>query len=105
MNGQDRTAVNPRARCDPSFWRVIFSSHNAWLNSVVLQALSSGGEPLEDHSSLERFNFSRVGFYPPTVIADISLDDTLWREEVFGPVVVLSKFEVHAGTCKVFWLC
>jgi len=76
MNGQDRTAVNTRARCDPSFRRVIFSAHIAWLNSV-LQALSSGSEPLKDRSSLERFNFSRGRFYLPTVVADMSLDDTL----------------------------
>src|SRR5258707_827362 len=30
MNGQDRTAVNPRARCDPSFRRLIFSQNMAW---------------------------------------------------------------------------
>ena len=64
-----------------------------------------GGEPLKDRSSLDRLNFSRGSFYPPTVIADISLDDTPWREEVFGPVVVLSRFEVHPGTCEVFGLC
>ncbi len=52
-----------------------------------------GGEPLKGHSSLDGFDFSRGSFYPPTVIADISLDDTLWTEEVFGPVVVLNKFE------------
>jgi acyl-CoA reductase-like NAD-dependent aldehyde dehydrogenase len=64
-----------------------------------------GGEPLKDRSSLDRFNFSRGSFYPPTVIADVSLDDTLWREEVFGPVVVLNKFEVRVETCEVFELC
>ena len=52
-----------------------------------------GGEPLKDRSPLDGFNFSRGSLYPPTVIADVSSDDALWKEEVFGPVVVLNKFE------------
>jgi acyl-CoA reductase-like NAD-dependent aldehyde dehydrogenase len=55
-----------------------------------------GGEPLKGCSSLDDFDFARGSFYPPTVIADVSLDDSLWKEEVFGPVVVLNKFEVRA---------
>ncbi len=56
----------------------------------------TGGEPLKDRSSLDGFNFSRGSFYPPTVIVDVSLKDALWKEEVFGPVIVLRKFEVRA---------
>jgi len=56
----------------------------------------TGGEPLKERSSLDGFNFARGSFYPPTVIADASLDDALWKEEVFGPVVILNKFEVCA---------
>jgi acyl-CoA reductase-like NAD-dependent aldehyde dehydrogenase len=55
-----------------------------------------GGEPLKGYSSLDGFDFSRGSFYPPTVIEDVSLEDGLWKEEVFGPVVVLKKFEVHS---------
>jgi hypothetical protein len=58
----------------------------------------TGGEPLKDRSSLDGFNFSRGCFYPPTVIEDVSLEDDLWKEEVFGPVVVLRKFEVRTET-------
>ena len=54
-----------------------------------------GGEPLKERSSLDGFNFARGSFYPPTVVTDASLDDALWKEEVFGPVVVLNKFEVR----------
>ncbi len=64
--------------------------------------LLAGGEPLKDRSSLDGFNFSRGSFYPPTVIADISLEDDLWREEVFGPVVVLRSFEVRAEISFIF---
>jgi acyl-CoA reductase-like NAD-dependent aldehyde dehydrogenase len=62
----------------------------------------AGGEPLKGRSSLDGFNFSRGSFYPPTVIADVSLNDALWKEEVFGPVVVLNKFEVPVDHPRFF---
>ncbi|KAI0306826.1 Aldehyde/histidinol dehydrogenase [Multifurca ochricompacta] len=40
----------------------------------------TGGEPLKDRATFDRFDFSR---------------DSLWKEEVFGPVVVLKKFETE----------
>ena len=61
-----------------------------------------GGEPLKDRSPLDGFNFSRGSFYPPTIIADVSSDDSLWKEEVFGPVVVLNKFEERAQLV-IYW--
>lgn len=45
-------------------------------------------------SDLDGFEFSRGCFYPPTVLEDVGTQDELWREEVFGPVVVVKKFEV-----------
>lgn len=45
-------------------------------------------------SDLDGFEFSRGCFYPPTVLEDVGTEDELWREEVFGPVVVVKKFEV-----------
>ena len=32
-------------------------------------------------------------FYEPTIVADVGLDDDLWREEVFGPVSVVAPFD------------
>ena len=54
----------------------------------------AGGAPLTGKSSLDGFDFSRGSFYPPTVIGDVETTDELWREEVFGPVVVTRRFEV-----------
>ena len=79
---------------------VISARHLHRIHSLVEQRSSGsilmGGEPLEDRSPLDGFNFSRGSFYPPTIIADVSLDDSLWKEEVFGPVVVLNKFKERA---------
>ncbi|KAH9984124.1 aldehyde dehydrogenase domain-containing protein [Russula vinacea] len=78
---------------------VISPRHLQRIQRMVEQRSSGtiliGGEPLKGRSSLDGFDFSRGSFYPPTVIADVSLDDTLWKEEVFGPVVVLDKFEAR----------
>ncbi|KAJ3553034.1 hypothetical protein NM688_g3834 [Phlebia brevispora] len=52
----------------------------------------AGGQRLTGTSSWDGFDFSKGAFYPPTVIANISTDEDLWREEVFGPVVVVKKF-------------
>ncbi|OSX59171.1 hypothetical protein POSPLADRAFT_1151107 [Postia placenta MAD-698-R-SB12] len=66
----------------------------------------AGGRRLTGHSPLDGFDFSRGSFFPPTVITDISTEDDLWREEVFGPVVVVKRFSdeeegvVLANACK-----
>jgi acyl-CoA reductase-like NAD-dependent aldehyde dehydrogenase len=36
-------------------------------------------------------------FMSPTVLTDVPPSAALWREEVFGPVAVLSRFGLHAG--------
>ncbi|KAH8993846.1 Aldehyde/histidinol dehydrogenase [Lactarius hatsudake] len=80
-------------------WATVPMNPQSTMGSVIsthhLQRIHSG-EPLKDRSSLDGFNFSRGSFYPPTVITDVSLEDTLWKEEVFGPVVVLRKFETES---------
>jgi len=41
---------------------------------------------------LDQSEFSKGSFYPPTVITDVETQEDLWREEVFGPVVVVKRF-------------
>ena len=45
-------------------------------------------------SALDQFDFSKGSFFPPTVIEEVSTEDDLWREEIFGPVVVVKRFSV-----------
>lgn len=54
----------------------------------------AGGKRLQGESALDGFDFSKGLFYPPTVIDGVETHHGLWREEVFGPVVVVKKFEV-----------
>ncbi|KAF8827026.1 hypothetical protein HHX47_DHR5000876 [Lentinula edodes] len=51
-----------------------------------------GGKRMSGISDLDGFDFSGGSFFPPTVITDISVEDELWQEEVFGPVVVVKRF-------------
>lgn len=55
----------------------------------------AGGKRMKGKSELDGFDFSKGSFFPPTVVEDVSLVDDLWREEVFGPVVVVKQFEVR----------
>lgn len=54
----------------------------------------AGGKRLTGKSTLDQFDFSQGLFYSPTVIDGVETHDELWREEVFGPVVVVKKFTV-----------
>ncbi|KAJ3847353.1 aldehyde dehydrogenase domain-containing protein [Lentinula lateritia] len=55
-----------------------------------------GGQRMSGISDLDGFDFSGGSFFPPTVITDISVEDELWQEEVFGPVVVVKRFTDEA---------
>ena len=54
----------------------------------------AGGKRLTGNSSLDQFDFSRGSFFPPTVVTNVLTESALWREEVFGPVVVVKQFKV-----------
>jgi acyl-CoA reductase-like NAD-dependent aldehyde dehydrogenase len=56
--------------------------------------LLAGGERLSGLSELDGFDFSRGAFFAPTVIGDVSTECPLWKEEIFGPVVVVQRFSV-----------
>ncbi|TFK28870.1 aldehyde dehydrogenase [Coprinopsis marcescibilis] len=55
-----------------------------------------GGNRLTGHSELDGFDFSKGSFFSPTVVTDVSLEDELWKEEVFGPIVVVKRFKTEA---------
>jgi acyl-CoA reductase-like NAD-dependent aldehyde dehydrogenase len=59
----------------------------------------TGGERMSGTSSLDGTDFWKGYFYPPTILADSSikniLDTRIWREEAFGPVIVVVGFETE----------
>jgi len=45
-------------------------------------------------TGLDGFDLSKGHFFAPTVIEDIGVEDALWQEELFGPIVVVARFRV-----------
>ncbi|KAF9534765.1 aldehyde dehydrogenase domain-containing protein [Crepidotus variabilis] len=71
--------------------------------------LLAGGARMTGLSSLDEFDFSRGAFYPPTVISNVGIEDEIWQEEVFGPVVVVKQFKdeseaVHLANASKYGL-
>jgi acyl-CoA reductase-like NAD-dependent aldehyde dehydrogenase len=79
---------------------IISPSHLERVYAMVQRAVTNGaqilfgGERLTGLSELDGFDFSKGSFYPPTVLADSQIDDEIWQEEVFGPIVVVKRFAV-----------
>jgi len=51
-----------------------------------------GGHKLAGKSTLDSFDLSSGSFYAPTVVTDVEVEDELWQEEIFGPVIVVKRF-------------
>ncbi|KAI0722792.1 aldehyde dehydrogenase [Earliella scabrosa] len=66
----------------------------------------AGGRRMTGTSELDGYDFSQGAFFPPTVITDVPTEDDLWREEIFGPVLVVTRFSSDregvelANACK-----
>ncbi|KAJ7068539.1 aldehyde dehydrogenase [Mycena amicta] len=79
---------------------VISERHLSRIQSMLDESLKSdpdailvtGGQRLTESSSLDSFDFSQGSFFPPTIISNISTSSELWKEEIFGPVVVAKSF-------------
>jgi acyl-CoA reductase-like NAD-dependent aldehyde dehydrogenase len=60
----------------------------------------TGGKRMQGVSSLDGCDFSRGYFYPPTVLSDGPtakiIDSRIWKEEAFGPVIVVVPFQGEA---------
>ncbi|KAH9948362.1 aldehyde dehydrogenase [Amylocystis lapponica] len=61
----------------------------------------AGGRRMTGTSALDGFDFAQGSFFPPTVVADVATEDDLWREEVFGPVVVVKRFTAHRVSAAI----
>ncbi|KAK4546744.1 hypothetical protein LTR36_001476 [Oleoguttula mirabilis] len=62
--------------------------------------LVTGGQRMSGPSQLDSFDLSQGYFYPPTIITDSAtaniVDARIWREEAFGPVIVVVGFDSEA---------
>ncbi|MGY4650803.1 acyl-CoA reductase-like NAD-dependent aldehyde dehydrogenase [Mycobacterium sp. URHB0021] len=67
---------------------------------AVDRARRQGGGVLAGGRIPEGTAYSDGGFYEPTIVADVGVDDDLWIEEVFGPVSVITAFDDEAGAVR-----
>lgn len=66
--------------------------------------ITIGGTRLTGPSPLDGYDLSSGSFFAPTVIEDVGVEDELWKEEVFGPVLVVKRFKVgsFSSIAKIF---
>ncbi|KZW04339.1 aldehyde dehydrogenase [Exidia glandulosa HHB12029] len=56
----------------------------------------AGGKRMTGPSPLDGCNLSAGYFFPPTIVKLSDTDDELWKEEIFGPVIVIRRFSEEA---------
>jgi acyl-CoA reductase-like NAD-dependent aldehyde dehydrogenase len=77
------------------------------VNEAVSQNIGvlCGGAEMTGSSTIDDQDFGRGYFYPPTVLVDGPetriLETRLWKEEAFGPVVVLVGFADEAEAVRL----
>lgn len=96
-------ATNPKS----TMGSVISQHHLERMDAVVKRSsktatILAGGEPMTGVSELDGFDFSKGSFYPPTAIVDVGIEDEIWQDEVFGPVVVVKRFKVRLLPVPLF---
>jgi succinate-semialdehyde dehydrogenase / glutarate-semialdehyde dehydrogenase len=57
--------------------------------ALVEEAAARGAKTLTGGSPIEREGY----YFPPTVMTDVPADSRIAREEIFGPIAVLTTFE------------
>ncbi|KAF7970782.1 hypothetical protein HWV62_23054 [Athelia sp. TMB] len=93
------TTLNPES----TMGSVISLRHLQRIEGMIFRqsgTILAGGARLTGPAPLDGFNFSKGNFLPPTVITDVEVNDEIWQEEVFGPVVVVKRFKVCRSAVK-----
>ncbi|KAG8725360.1 hypothetical protein FRC09_001164 [Ceratobasidium sp. 395] len=85
--------LNPKSTIGPLISKASLDKTEQFLSRLPPHTkILTGGKRLTDPSPLDGFTRSSGNFFPPTVVADVKTSDELWQEEVFGPVVALTRF-------------
>jgi len=61
----------------------------------------AGGYRLTGPSPLDGFDLSGGCFFPPTVIEGAAVDEPIWQEEIFGPVLVVNGFDTEGEAIQL----
>lgn len=63
------------------------------IQSFVDKAVEAGGKILTGGRRLTKNGLDKGAFYAPTILADVAEDNEAYKEEIFGPVVIIKKFK------------
>ncbi|WP_310962453.1 aldehyde dehydrogenase family protein [Nocardioides terrisoli] len=72
---------------------MIHDAHLAKVISMIDHALSEGGSIVAGGSRLSGAPYDAGSFVAPTVIDEVRVESQLFREEVFGPVLAVTRFD------------
>lgn len=68
-------------------------------------SVGTGGKRMTGSSPLDGIDLSKGYFFPPTILADSPqakiLDTRIWKEEAFGPVIVVVGFETEEEALRL----
>jgi betaine-aldehyde dehydrogenase len=74
---------------------VSLSQYNR-VRHLVENGIAQGAKLVTGQSNFEKAAIQRKGFYfDPTIVENVKSDNTLWTNEVFGPVLVIRSFETE----------
>ena len=82
-------ATGPGDQAGSQVGPLITAKQRATVDELVQDAVSKGATVATGGKPIEGEGF----FYPPTVLADVSADARLLREEIFGPVAAIIGFD------------
>ncbi|MFF2251428.1 aldehyde dehydrogenase family protein [Streptomyces sp. NPDC058142] len=72
---------------------LIHAEHLQKVQSYVDGALAQGAKPLTGGAPLTGPGFDDGHFYPPTVLDAVTETHTVFQEEIFGPVITVTRFQ------------
>lgn len=63
------------------------------IEEFIKKATDAGAKVLAGGKRLTENGLDKGAFFAPTILADVPEDNDAYREEIFGPVVVIKKFK------------
>lgn len=77
---------------DAEIGAMIHESHLEQVLSFISQARSQGGKVITGGQRLTGEKYDRGFFVSPTIVDEVAEDSSLFRDEVFGPVLSVTRF-------------
>ncbi|CAI6332606.1 unnamed protein product [Periconia digitata] len=98
---------NPDSMMGPLISAKQLANVEALVDAAVAEGATcvTGGARLTSTSTIDKTDFSKGYFYPPTILTSSASRDItetrIWREEAFGPVIVVVPFTSEAEALQL----